>query len=114
LNPILEKLGIPADKRPPQPITNFSMEIQQDGDNFTIISTGNRGTRESKFTVGTTFETEMLMGTVTVKLTSCWEGNCMLLTSEKGAKLYREVVGNQLVSTLIIGGDTAKLYFNKC
>jgi len=113
LDAILNKLSIPADKRPPQPITNFTVEIKQVGDNVEMKSTGNRGSRETKFVVGTTFETELLMGTITIKVTASWEGNKMLLITDKGAKLYREVVGDQLISTLVLGDETAKVYFNK-
>ena len=74
LDAVVAGLNIPADKRPDQPITGLSQEIKQDGDNFDIKSSGKRGKRETKFTVGTTFETEFLLGTVTAKVK--WSHRC--------------------------------------
>lgn len=68
LDAVLDKLQVPADKRPPGTITGLSMTITQNGDNFTVKTVAQRGTRETTFAVGTTFETELLMGTITVKV----------------------------------------------
>ncbi|XP_011664401.1 fatty acid-binding protein type 3 [Strongylocentrotus purpuratus] len=113
LDAVLDKLQVPADKRPPGTITGLSMTITQNGDNFTVKTVAQRGTRETTFAVGTTFETELLMGTITVKVTAAWDGDCLVLTGEKGAKLTRQIVGDQLVSTIDVGGTCAKFYFSK-
>ncbi|XP_041468573.1 fatty acid-binding protein type 3-like [Lytechinus variegatus] len=113
LDAVLDKLQIPADKRPPGQIPQLDISIKQDGDNFEITTTAQRGTRTTSFAVGTQFETELLMGTVTVKVTASWDGDSLVLTGEKGAKLIRQIVGSQLVSTIDVGGTVAKFYFNK-
>lgn len=113
LTAVMDKLQMPADKRPAGQITGLTVAIKQDGDNFTITNTGARGTRETSFTVGSTFETELMMGTINVKVTASWDGDSLVLTGEKGAKLIRQIVGGQLVSTVDVMGTVAKLYFNK-
>ncbi|XP_072167006.1 fatty acid-binding protein, intestinal-like [Diadema setosum] len=113
LDTVLDKLQIPADKRPPAQISGLTMNIKQDGDNFTINTVAQRGARETTFTVGSTFETELMMGTMTLKVSAAWDGDRLVLTGEKGAKLIRELVGDQLVSTVDVHGTVAKFYFNK-
>ncbi|XP_071479132.1 fatty acid-binding protein, intestinal-like [Diadema antillarum] len=113
LDAVLDKLQIPADKRPPAQISGLTMSIKQDGDNFTINTVAQRGARETTFTVGSTFETELMMGTMTLKVSAAWDGDRLVLTGEKGAKLSRELVGDQLVSTVDVHGTVAKFYFNK-
>ena len=47
LDAVIVNLKIPADQRPDQPITSMTTEINQDGDNFEIRTTGENRRRDS-------------------------------------------------------------------
>ena len=108
---VIKAMGLPADKVPSSPV-GFTLEIAQDGDNFTIKTTTPQGTRENKFTVGGALK-ESIMG-VEVDATSKWDGDKLVIATGKGNSLSREIVGGELVTTVNFEGASGKRIFKKC
>ncbi|XP_072167017.1 fatty acid-binding protein 1, liver-like [Diadema setosum] len=110
---LLDLLAVPAEKRPPFPITQLTVEITQNGDNMHIKSTTAQGCNDYSFDVGSEFETNLVVWMPKMKVTSAWEGDSVVLTNEQGFKLSRSLEGGQMVTTMGKGDTTAKVYFNK-
>ncbi|XP_022110479.1 fatty acid-binding protein 2, liver-like [Acanthaster planci] len=112
---LMDKLNIPADKRPSDP--SSTVEITQNGDNFCIKTTTPDGrSREAKFTIGVEFvdeEIKALRG-MDIKATPCWEGDKLVLKGSGGnGSVSRQIVGGQMVLTYDVMGVKATRVFNK-
>lgn len=110
---ILDKLQVPEDKRPPSKITNLQVLIEQDGDHIKIVSKTSLGDRVNDFTVGEPCKFVMFGNMPEVDVTSAWEGDRLVITDARGAKLIREIVGDQTVCTFCVGDLAVKLFYNK-
>jgi len=112
LKDVLDKFQVPQEKRDPAKIQGATVDIQQNGDNFSITTTGGLGkSGTTTFSVGGAYETEIFGKTL--KGTTAWEGEALVMRGEGGAVLRREISGGQLVYTVEFQGSTAKILFNR-
>ncbi|XP_033127906.1 fatty acid-binding protein, intestinal-like [Anneissia japonica] len=113
LTTLLDKLNVPADKRPSQ--EGSTVTISQSGDSFSIKTTTAAGDRNVSFSIGTSFvdpDIKALRGKE-LSVTPAWDGAKLVLKGEKGNGVTRELVGGQMVVTFEFDGVSAKRYFAK-
>ncbi|XP_071963112.1 fatty acid-binding protein, intestinal-like [Antedon mediterranea] len=110
---LLDKLNVPADKRPAQ--EGSTVVIAQNGDSFNIKTTTAAGTREVSFSIGTSFvdpDIKALRGKE-LSVTPAWDGDKLVLKGEKGNGVTRELCGGQMCVTFEFDGTKAKRCFSK-
>ncbi|KAH3876888.1 fatty acid-binding protein type 2-like [Dreissena polymorpha] len=92
-----------------------TLNITQDGDNWSLKTTVSDKVKDTTFKVGEEFSTKSLTGQ-DLQCTVTMEGERMVETQKAGdvtIVITREVKGDQLVSTMTVGGVTATVYFKK-
>ncbi|XP_071963547.1 cellular retinoic acid-binding protein 1-like [Antedon mediterranea] len=117
---LLEKAGITPELKAKLASSDAipTVEIQQDGDNFTIKTITKLKTRVNSFKVGDTFIDEDIKEIKGIEVTvqSAWEGGKLILTNAKeatGTKAVRELVNGEMHVTMTYQGVTAKRIFTK-
>ncbi|XP_071833649.1 uncharacterized protein [Apostichopus japonicus] len=112
LNDVLDAFGVAADKRDPSKLQGGSVEIKQDGDNFTFTATGGLGKAGSHtMTVGGPSEGELFGKAYSG--TTAWDGDAVVFTGKAGVVLRRSIEGGNMVYTIEFGGKTGKVFFTK-
>ncbi|WP_411026859.1 hypothetical protein, partial [Salmonella sp. s55044] len=112
LKDVLDKFGVPEEKRDPTRLSEATVTIKQDGNKFSITTTGGLGqTGTNTFSVPGPYGTE-LFGKA-VKGASAWEGDALVMRGEGGAVMKREMVSNQLIYTVEFGGAVGKIIMDK-
>ncbi|XP_033127880.1 cellular retinoic acid-binding protein 1-like [Anneissia japonica] len=117
---LLEKVGITPELKAKLSSSDAvpTVEIKQDGDNFTIKTITKLKTRENSFKVGETFvdqDIKEIKG-IDVTVKSAWEGGKLVLTNAKeatGTKAERELVNGEMHVTFTYQGVVAKRIFTK-
>jgi len=111
LKDILDLFNVAQERRDPAKLQGATVEIQQDGDNFTITTTGGLGNSgTANFTVGGQQSGELFGKPFSGDVS--WDGGALVMKGERGT-VRREVIGGELVYTLDAGGKTAKLFLTK-
>lgn len=112
LKAVLDKFGVPEEKRDPAKLQGATVTIKQDGNKFAITTTGGLGqVGTNTFSVPGPYSTE-LFGRA-VKGNSAWEGDALVMRGEGGAVMKREIVGNQLIYTVEFGGVSGKIMMDR-
>ncbi|PIK44651.1 putative fatty acid-binding protein type 3-like [Apostichopus japonicus] len=112
LNDVMDAYGVAADKRDPSKLQGGSVEIKQDGDNFTFTATGGLGKSGTHtMTVGGPSEGELFGKAYSG--TTAWEGDVLVFKGKSGVVLKRSIEGANLVYTIEFGGKTGKVFLSK-
>ncbi|PIK38828.1 putative fatty acid-binding protein type 3-like [Apostichopus japonicus] len=112
LNDVMDAYGVAADKRDPTKLQGASVEIKQDGDNFTFTATGGLGKSGTHtMTVGGPSEGELFGKAYSG--TTAWEGDVLVFKGKSGVVLKRSIEGANLVYTIEFGGKTGKVFLSK-
>ena len=112
LKDVLDKLGVPEEKRDPAKLQGGSVTIKQEGNNFTITTTGGLGqSGTNSFSVPGDYDTELFGRKVKGKVS--FEGDALVMKGEQGAEIRREIVNNQMIYTVSYGGSSGQIVFNK-
>ncbi|XP_013389647.1 fatty acid-binding protein, intestinal [Lingula anatina] len=117
LDGFLGALGMNALKRKMAMQVTPVIDIKQDGDKFVVKTSGGPKTNTMEFTVGNELETEMFDHKM--KLLSSWDGNKLMMNFTpvkewKGPMVVsREIVADEMVQTMVVGGVTCKRFFKK-
>ncbi|XP_071834641.1 fatty acid-binding protein 2, liver-like [Apostichopus japonicus] len=112
LNDVMDAYGVAADKRDPTKLQGGSVEIKQDGDNFTFTATGGLGKSGTHtMTVGGPSEGELFGKAYSG--TTAWEGDVLVFKGKSGVVLKRSIEGANLVYTIEFGGKTGKVFLSK-
>ncbi|XP_072164690.1 fatty acid-binding protein, intestinal-like [Diadema setosum] len=110
---LVEKVKVDPSKIPDD--KSSTIEIQQNGDTFHIVTVGGGRTRDVTFTIGQSFvdqDIKELRGKE-INVTPSWQGSKLVLTGDKGNFASREIVGGQMVVTFNFEGVEGKRFFNK-
>ena len=98
--------------------TDSTLEITQNGDEFTSVYKTDTFTQELKFKMGEKFLQKLPMQEgLEVYMIANWEGNKQVLTNVDNpddVKITRELQGDKLVITQTKGGVTARRIFTRC
>jgi len=117
LEDYLKAVGMNIAKRKLVCSVSPTMEVKVDGNNFEIENATTFTKQEMKFTAGEEFMTDMPgIFSGTFKATpSIDEGKLVIDVEPNGVptKIIREIVGEELVMTMICGDVTCKRYFKK-
>ncbi|KAJ8044622.1 Fatty acid-binding protein 2, liver [Holothuria leucospilota] len=112
LKTVLDNFGVPEERRDPAKLQGASVTIKQDGNNFSITTTGGLGqTGTNNFSVPGDYDTELFGRKVKGKV--AFEGDALVMRGEGGAVIKREIAGNQMTYTVEFGGASGKIVFNK-
>nr|XP_054759280.1 fatty acid-binding protein, liver-like [Lytechinus pictus] len=114
-SPMLEKLQIPEDKRPPPNfISKLTIEVRHNGDRIEIVSQTSMGERVNAVEVGKTCKFVMFGNMIEADVTAAWDGDRLVITDTgRGVKLIRELVGDQTLCTFVLGDVEVKLYYDR-
>jgi len=111
LKDILDLFDVAQERRDPAKLQGATVEIKQDGDNFTVTTTGGLGkSGTASFKVGGQQSGELFGKPFSGDVS--WDGGALIMKGERGT-VRREVVGGELVYTLEAGGKTGKLFLTK-
>lgn len=112
MNDVLDAFGVDSSHRDPAKLQGATVEIKQDGDNFTFTTTGGLGKSGSHtMTVGGPSEGELFGKAYSG--TTAWDGDTVVFTGKSGVVLKRSIEGANLVYTVEYGGKTGKVTFSK-
>ncbi|KAJ8044625.1 Fatty acid-binding protein 2, liver [Holothuria leucospilota] len=112
LKDVADAFGVDESKRDPAKLQGATVEIQQDGDNFTFTATGGLGkTGTHSMTVGQPSEGELLGRAYSA--TTAWEGDTIVSKGKSGLVLKRSIEGGNMVYTIEYGGKAGRIYFSK-
>ncbi|WP_187787930.1 lipocalin/fatty-acid binding family protein [Salmonella sp. S146_54837] len=112
LGAVLDEYGVDPAKKDPAKLQGATVEIKQDGNNFSFITTGGLGkVGTHSLTVGGTSEGELFgkaySGTI------AWEGDTLVFKGKSGVILKRSIESGKMVYTIEFGGKTGKIFFSK-
>ncbi|XP_045171134.1 sodium/calcium exchanger regulatory protein 1-like [Mercenaria mercenaria] len=111
----MEAAAVPENLREVARKSIPTLEISNDGDSWTIKTTVSDKVKDTTFKVGEEFDSVSLTGQA-LKCTVAMEGEKMVETQKAGDAtviVTREKVGDQLISKMTIGGQTATITFKK-
>ena len=98
--------------------TDSTLEITQNGDEFTSVYKTDTVTQELKFKMGEKFLQKIPMQEgAEIYMIATWEGNKQVLTNVDNpddVKITRELQGDKLVITQTKGDVTARRIFTRC
>ncbi|KAM4699466.1 fatty acid-binding protein, liver-like isoform 2-T5 [Discoglossus pictus] len=100
----LSAVGLPEEIIKVAKDVNPVIEIQQNGDNFTVTSKTPKQSQTNSFTVGKESEITTVGGK-TIKVTVNLEGGKLVCKSDKFSHI-QDVQGNEMVETITIGSAT--------
>ncbi|KAJ8044626.1 Gastrotropin [Holothuria leucospilota] len=109
---VLDAFGVPESDRDRNMILKGSVDITQNGDNFTMNATGGLGKKGTHtFTVGNEVDGELFgkkyHGNVS------WDGDVVVFKGQTGVVLRRAIESGNLVYTVEYGGKSGRIFFTK-
>ncbi|XP_060601144.1 sodium/calcium exchanger regulatory protein 1-like [Ruditapes philippinarum] len=113
LDGYMEAAAVPENLREVAKKSIPTLEISNAGDSWTIKTTVSDKVKDTTFKVGEEFDSVSLTGQP-LKCTVAMEGEKMVETQKAGdvsVIVTREKVGDQLISTMTLGGQTATITF---
>ncbi|WP_187787910.1 lipocalin/fatty-acid binding family protein [Salmonella sp. S146_54837] len=112
LNAVLDAVGADPAKRDPAKLQGGTVEIKQDGDNFSFTTTGGLGkVGTHSLTVGGPSEGELFGKAYSG--TTAWEGDTLVFKGKSGLVLKRSIEGGKMVYTIEIGDKSGKIVLTK-
>ncbi|XP_052075153.1 fatty acid-binding protein, heart-like [Mytilus californianus] len=115
LEEYMQATGVPENLREVARKNQPTMEISQNGDNWSIKTIVGDKIKDSTFTIGQEFQSTSLIGQP-LKCVVTMDGDKMVETQKEGANeviVTRSVSGDELVSTMSFGSVTATVRFKK-
>ena len=114
----LDAINVAEPKRRAALKANPTLEITQNGDEFSTVTKTDKHTYELKCKLGETFLYKNPMNEdIEVNMMATWEGNKIVMTNVNnpdGVKIIKELQGDKLIITQTKGGVTAKRVFIRC
>ena len=117
LEEFLKATNVGEAMRPAALKSSLSLDITQNGDEFTIVTTNAVKTTELKFKIGEKFVFKSPMFGEDANMLTTWEGNKQVavnVDNPDGVKITREVQGDKMVVKQTKGDVTATRIFVRC
>ncbi|KAL4223535.1 hypothetical protein ACF0H5_017006 [Mactra antiquata] len=115
LDGYMDAAAIPEQLRAMAKNSKPVMEISNSGNSWTLKTTVSDKVKDTTFNIGEEFDSMSLAGQP-LKCTVAMEGDKMVETQKQGditIVITREVAGDQLISKMTVGGQTATITFKK-